>query len=50
MKECPCPPEFYGDQEIESVCPYCNDTGIIEEEIDYAIYKEGSKGLSGTSH
>ncbi|MEN6321719.1 MAG: hypothetical protein ABFD82_23595, partial [Syntrophaceae bacterium] len=28
-KECPCPPEFKGDVEIEQVCPYCNGSGLI---------------------
>lgn len=28
--ECPCPPEYKGDQEINRVCPYCNGTGTIE--------------------
>ena len=27
--ECPCPPEFKGDEEIERVCPYCSGTGRI---------------------
>jgi len=27
--ECPCPPEFKGDEEVKRVCPYCNGTGKI---------------------
>ena len=30
--ECPCPPEFKGDEEIERVCPYCSGTGKIRAE------------------
>ncbi len=30
--ECPCPPEFKGDEEIKRVCPYCSGTGRIRTE------------------
>ena len=30
--ECPCPPEFKGDEEIKRVCPYCSGTGRIRAE------------------
>jgi hypothetical protein len=30
--ECPCPPEFKGDEEINRVCPYCSGSGKIREE------------------
>ena len=32
VKECPCPPEFKGDEEIERVCPYCSGSGKIRAE------------------
>ena len=30
--ECPCPPEFKGDEEIKRVCPYCSGSGRIRAE------------------
>ena len=30
--ECPCPPEFKGDEEIKRVCPYCSGSGKIRAE------------------
>ena len=31
-EECPCPPEFKGDVEINKACPYCNGSGKIRAE------------------
>lgn len=40
--ECPCPPEYKGDQEIDRVCPYCSGTGTIDTPLAKAV-KESSK-------
>jgi hypothetical protein len=40
-EECPCPPEFKGDIEVDRICPYCNGLGKVKHPT--LIYSESLK-------